>query len=157
MAKIYTFQLLDHVCQQCGITFQGHSNVRYCSLKCRQLVNNKTRRDNFSRISNLEFFLKEKLNLAKHRGKYEVTISYEDIKKLWNEQKGLCALSKIPMTFIKGNGKVPTNISLDRIDSSNPYELGNVQLVCVQVNYMKNDLNKEQFLYWCKEILDAQN
>lgn len=157
MAKIYNFKLLDHICEKCNKEFKGHSNVKYCSIECRNLIANERKRKQFFRLSKLEFFLKEKINLAKLRGKYDVNLTYEEVKDLWDKQKGLCALSKIPMTFLKGSGKVPTNISLDRIDSSLPYTIDNVQLVCVQVNYMKNDLNKEQFLYWCKEILDAQS
>lgn len=154
-ARLYNFKLLPHICRECNKEFQGHSNVRYCSQECQNKKANEVKRKQYGRISNLDHFIKEKLSLASLRGKYEVTLDYNDIRKLWDEQKGLCALSKVPMTYFKGRGKVNTNLSLDRIDSSKPYELGNVQLVCVQVNYMKSDLNKEQLLYWCKEIING--
>ena len=56
------------------------------------------------------------------------------------------------MTWEVLNGKVPTNLSLDRIDSSQGYTEDNVQLVCRIVNIMKNDLSVDEFVGWCKLI-----
>lgn len=57
------------------------------------------------------------------------------------------------MTYYKGKGRVPTNLSIDRIDSALPYTKSNVQLVCYQVNLMKSELSQSQLLYWCERIL----
>lgn len=40
-------------------------------------------------------------------------------------------------------------MSLDRIDSSRGYEVGNVQWVTKYVNWAKNDLSQEDFINLC--------
>lgn len=80
------------------------------------------------------------------------------IKDLLEKQGGKCALSGIEMTFIKipGVPKVHTNLSIDRIDSSKPYEVGNIQLVCAITNIMKSTLTMEELVSWCKSIVTTQ-
>lgn len=59
------------------------------------------------------------------------------------------------MTHIAGSGRVPTNISIDRIDSSKGYLRDNVQFVCDIVNRMKSDMSLPELLFWCGNILRA--
>jgi len=155
MVRDYNFKPTAKICRHCGTDFIGHSNKLYCSTSCCGKVNDAKRRRQFAQTSNLEFFLKEKLSLASNRGKHAVNINFNYLQYLWNKQEGLCALTKIPMTYIKGSGQIPTNVSMDRIDSNKPYEIGNVQLVCAQVNFMKHQLNLEQLKFWCGRILNG--
>lgn len=83
---------------------------------------------------------------------YYIDLQY--LHELWDKQKGLCALSGMPMTYYFDSGRVPTNLSVDRIDSSLGYIKGNIQLVCMAVNQMKSDLTVEQLKYFCKSILE---
>lgn len=76
---------------------------------------------------------------------------------LYEEQQGLCALSKVRMTYQAGAGRVATNISIDRIDSSVGYVRGNVQFVCDVVNRMKQDLTEPELLVWCARILENRS
>ena len=53
---------------------------------------------------------------AKERAKklnipFDITKDY--LKYLWDTQKGLCAISNIPMTYKYNNGRTPTNVSID--------------------------------------------
>lgn len=73
---------------------------------------------------------------------------------MYNSQKGLCALSGKEMTYFSGIGRVPTNISIDRIDSSIGYEELNIQLVCIQANKMKAELLQNDLLDWCSNIIN---
>lgn len=57
------------------------------------------------------------------------------------------------MTYKAGFGRVNTNISIDRIDSSVGYVRGNVQFVCDVVNRMKQDLPEVELRVWCARIL----
>ena len=59
------------------------------------------------------------------------------------------------MTYQAGSGRVNTNISIDRIDSSVGYVRGNVQFVCDVANRMKQDLSQKELLVWCERILGA--
>ena len=58
---------------------------------------------------------------------------------------GRCALSGVTLTLDK-------DASLDRIDSSKGYVVGNVQWVHKVVNQMKNDMPEQEFLAWVKLI-----
>lgn len=82
------------------------------------------------------------------------TLSKEFLCDLYYRQKGLCAISGISMTHEQSGGKCPSNISIDRIDSTKGYIEGNVQLVCSLVNTMKMQYTKEELLFWCRAIVD---
>lgn len=58
------------------------------------------------------------------------------------------------MTYLAGAGRVNTNISIDRIDSTVGYVRGNVQFVCDVVNRMKQDLPQTELFVWCRRILE---
>jgi hypothetical protein len=70
-------------------------------------------------------------------------------------QRGLCALSGITLTFTKGKGHIPTNASIDRIDPAKGYIRGNVQLVACQVNTMKSNLSLPELVRWCQLIINC--
>jgi hypothetical protein len=89
---------------------------------------------------------------AKRSG-LEVNITLDDLKNLWNKQEGKCAISGIQMTYIFGKGRVPTNISVDRINSLEGYTKTNIQLVCMAVNQMKSDLSITELVYFCEHIV----
>ena len=76
--------------------------------------------------------------------------------KLYEDQKGLCALSGRPLTFITGKGFVSTNISIDRIDSNIGYIESNIRLVCRHANTMKLTFSDEDLYKWCQDILDKR-
>jgi hypothetical protein len=80
-------------------------------------------------------------------------IDWKFLRELWESQSGLCALSGTPMTFISGEGKVPTNISVDRINNNGIYTKDNVRLVCTSVNMMKGVLTDYQLIDFCNKII----
>ena len=103
-------------------------------------------------ISTLEGYIKNSVNSAKKRAiKYnrKFNITYIDILKMWNEQKGRCKISGIKMTHIIGNKKNtlnnPTNMSIDRIDSFKGYTINNIQLVTNFIQTCKMDLDISVF------------
>lgn len=91
---------------------------------------------------------------AKRRGiKFDVTI--EDLWVLFQKQNGKCALSNVEITFAtKATGDFTA--SLDRIDSTKGYIVGNIQWVHKIVNKMKMDLDQETFLQWCNRIAQSR-
>lgn len=58
------------------------------------------------------------------------------------------------MTYELNNGRVNTNVSIDRIDSTKGYLKTNVQLVCMVVNQMKSDLSLNELISICKQIIE---
>ena len=83
----------------------------------------------------------------------EFNITFEYIKELWNKQKGICALSNIPMTYLLKEGRTPTNVSIDKIDRTKGYIKDNIQLVCMACNQIKSDLIEEEMYNFCKKIV----
>ena len=63
-------------------------------------------------------------------------VGYEDLLDLYCEQEGKCAFMCIPLTYEAGK---LTTMNVDRIDPSQGYVLGNVQLVCQFISTMKLD------------------
>lgn len=127
--------------------------------KCRQCVKeySEKRRVQNRGDQGLERILTERFCAVRDRSKINglgLDFNRGYLKELWEQQNGLCAISKIPMTALVFCGRVPTNVSVDRIDSKRGYIKGNVQLVCMAVNQMKSDLTTEELLYFCKQIIN---
>ena len=104
----------------------------------------------------LRYKLQQALKGTRRRSKEkniynDLTLDY--LMYLWEKQKGLCALTGIPMTYKFYEGRVNTNLSVDRIDSTKGYSKDNVQLVCMAANQMKNDLSMEEFMNMCEVVL----
>lgn len=76
-----------------------------------------------------------------------VTIEY--LKWLLEEKQNFkCNVTGIPIRLYKSNEKnvLYNSASLDRIDSSKGYIEGNVQWVCLGVNYMKMNFSNDELL-----------
>ena len=86
-------------------------------------------------------------------------LKIEDLWILFENQKGLCAISKLPIFFAKRDAKEPyiRSASIDRIDSSKGYTLENVQWTHRIINRMKWDLIQSQFIEYCKIIYQNKN
>ena len=83
--------------------------------------------------------------------KFDLTLDF--LLELWKKQNGKCALSGLPMTYISLKGRIPTNVSLDKIDRNLGYIKDNVQLVCMACNQMKSDLSEDLLYLFCKQIV----
>lgn len=126
------------------------STCKLCSIKC---VNKYCSTfDGF--IKNL---YKDLVSNAKNRN-IQVNITIDDIINQYNFQVGLCALTKLKMTWNKLPIESSThinnqfNISVDRIDSTQAYTKDNIQLVCAQVNIIKYSIPTKKFIEICKKI-----
>lgn len=110
------------------------------------------------RSSSPKNFISRILNHAAQRKQhlgFDIDLGF--LLQLYESQGGKCALSGVEMTYFAGNGRVDTNISIDRIDSSKGYLRSNVQFVCAIVNRMKQDSTEEQFFEWCRRVLEKRD
>ncbi len=82
--------------------------------------------------------------------KYKISIKVDDLLKLYKQQKGLCALTHVPMKYCPNNLK---SMSIDRIDSSIGYTKDNIQLVCKWVNLAKNTHSNDDMIKVLNEYL----
>lgn len=143
-------------CKECNVEIQRPRRM-FCTPKCKNLYNHKTKYKYKYQVAfqvkSPKHFLQTLIN--KKNGRSKDGLTKENLFKIYEKQKGLCAITKLPMTMIRFGGKVPTNISMDRIDNSRGYELENVQLVCRIVNVMKLDQTMDELKLWCQRILDG--
>jgi hypothetical protein len=107
------------------------------------------------RTRSVQSFLAYLLYKARQRKTCDLTI--EQLMQIWHLQDGKCALTGWNMTMQLGKGQIPTNASIDRIDSSIGYENDNVQLVCRAANVAKSNLTQENFVRLCAAVLEKQN
>ena len=94
---------------------------------------------------------------ARDRSRYnnlDFNLTVEYLNELWIKQGGKCALSGIEMTFELQNGRTPTNVSIDKIDRTKGYIIGNIQLVCMACNQMKSDLSEKEMYHFCKKVVE---
>lgn len=97
-------------------------------------------------------------NVLKNRAKRlnrEFNLTVEYLWELFIKQNMKCALSDEPIDF----PNTTTNLtfsqqtaSLDRIDSTKGYIIGNVQWVHKDINSMKMDLQQEEFIKRCQQV-----
>lgn len=114
-----------------------------------------------SRIDSYSPF-RQHLNLARMHARMkgrECSLTLEDLKQLWERQGGQCVYTgwelENPLTT---NGwlrrdRHPRRASLDRIDSTQGYRLGNVQFVSVMANYAKRDFEEKQLWEFCAAVV----
>ncbi len=139
-----------NVCNSCRALSVKESKTRCQSLQ-------GVSYDVIARNSSPEKYLQQAFYLAKSRAKrigWEFTIAYKDLLVLYDRQRGKCALTNRLMTHIAGQGRIATNISIDRIDSCLGYIPDNVQLVCYVVNGMKSNLPQNEFVQLCMEVTE---
>jgi hypothetical protein len=98
-------------------------------------------------------FWRRVLDGAKSRG-YNVEVTHQEIADLFDEQQGLCAVTRLPLDF--GTNRTGT-ASLDRIDNSLGYVKGNVQWVHRDINQMKFKYSMDRFLELCALVTENNN
>jgi hypothetical protein len=122
---------------------------KYCSKRCQLAVADARWR---LRRSTLDDALRRLARRDGPRSREGLTLSL--LRSLWDQQNGRCAVSGVEMTFGWGNGRMRTNVSVDRINSRYGYTPENVQLVCDIVNRMKSNMTVAELREWCKAIME---
>lgn len=95
---------------------------------------------------------------AKRRGK-DCDLTLEYLKALWESQEGRCPytgwqLKNMPsLTFTKQLPLTPDRASLDRIDSSKGYVVGNVQFVSYMAQCCKNQFSGDDLVGFCQAVV----
>lgn len=144
------------VCKGCGVVFIPRMRTQLFHNKaCGTHYRNTHRYGKNYEVKrvggNLTNFMKALL-VHKHRGDF-LTLEY--MLGLYDAQKGRCAISGREMTLIRGQGRVETNMSIDRINSKQGYVPGNVQLVCAFCNKLKGAMSMEELVAFCQDVVDS--
>ncbi len=117
---------------QCAKNTQSgiHSRCKVCLEKQRAQWHSKP-----------ESHLLELWRHASKRPKGPFLLEADWPQRQYELQAGLCYYTGIPMTFHHGKGRVWSNASIDRIDSSQGYAPENCVLCCIGFNLMKTNLD----------------
>lgn len=95
---------------------------------------------------------------AARRG-YEFKITKDYMTELWKSQDGKCALSgeilHMPEKAREQRGPKCT-ASIDRIDNSKGYVIGNVQWILKIINKMRREFTIEEYVEVCKKVSKYQ-
>jgi hypothetical protein len=116
--------------------------------------------ENFQDVKNILAFLRANLIRASNRGdksqRIEVDLDY--VYQVGSSQDFFCALSGQELEFTRGGqywlGKWcnPNSCTIDRIDSSKGYVKGNIQLITWKANCLKQHLDNDEFIEFCKDV-----
>lgn len=86
--------------------------------------------------------------ISRNRG-LDFSLSLKDLKLQWDKQDGVCPYTNKKMTLVRERGNSsPFQMSLDRIDSLRGYVKGNIEFVCLSVNYAKNSFSRDQMMFF---------
>lgn len=141
-------QTFEKICPYCNSAFNTTiSYKKYCCNEHLQLDRKYRVGDSLERF--IQYMLKA--------GKGREALSVDILVDMYHQQEGRCALSGVEMTYITGQGRTPTNLSIDRIEAGGPYIKENIRLVCNHVNTMRLDTSDTEFYWWCKRILEYGN
>jgi hypothetical protein len=81
-------------------------------------------------------------------------LTVDQLLALLERQSHKCALSGLEMTCIRGQGRLATNASLDRIGATGAYTIDNIQLVCDGVNMARKGLSIPDFISLCRAVVE---
>lgn len=84
-------------------------------------------------------------------------LKQEQVIELLKKQNYKCSLSGLPIEFAKTESEQKqgkTTASIDRVDSSKPYVIENIQMVHKIINFMKHTLQQDQFITMCKLVFE---
>lgn len=131
----------------------------YCQLSCSSKANHKQLDSGNPKylkgVSKADKYtgLREHFRRAKYRNQ-EFDLTLDDLLEQWNKQEGLCAYTGVKLVhpIRKTDESLVYLASLDRIDSSIGYVVGNIQFISAAANMAKNKMSHEQMIEFCKVI-----
>jgi hypothetical protein len=91
---------------------------------------------------------------SRHRQKKftGTVINFDDLKRLYDDQLGMCAISGLPMHIT--TEETDLSVSPDRINNELGYISGNVRLVCSRANLMMSAMDDAHFVWWCRAVVN---
>jgi hypothetical protein len=127
--------------------------------RCKNCLKKDPKR--YNRLINkddLELYLIDRYHGCRSRSnrkgiQFDLTVEF--LKRLWDKQSGRCAITGINMTHSILEGKIKTNLSVDKINAKLGYTQKNIQLVCNIVNIMKSDMDIKELKYFCNLIIQG--
>lgn len=147
-----------HVKFYCSHTCSAKGNPSLMKGNIGHIPKEKRFRSKVGEYSSFRYYINKAKSRAALYGPSNLTPEY--LKTVWESQNGICPytgyLMKLPRSTqafdIRGS---PLGASLDRIDPSRGYVIGNVEFVCLSANLAKNSFSKEKMLEFFQPLRDA--
>jgi hypothetical protein len=150
-------------CSKCGIDkeekeFYYHRQRKIYMESCKTCNNNRVTLfyQDLKIKNNLEYQLRQRASEIVRRAKMKnIPYSkkmYQTLKKIYEEQNGLCYYTKIPM---QTNGFEINNyycFVIDRIKPELGYVEGNMVFCCNAINRIKSSFSIEELKWWINQI-----
>ena len=119
--------------------------------------------EDFEDVCNILKHLRSNLARAANRGDKSqiIKVSLDYVYSIGADQDFFCALSGQELEFTRGGqmwlGKWcnPNSCTIDRIDSELGYVEGNIQLITWKANCLKQHLDNEEFINFCKDVAET--
>lgn len=127
----------------------GHTK----SCGCLKIGNTSTNWNGYGEISSKIW---DSIKRGAEKRFLEFSITIEFAWELFISQERKCNISGIPIYFPSKTKSSDGNASLDRIDPSKGYIVGNVQWVHKKINIIKWDLQQHEFIDLCKIVVNYQ-
>lgn len=170
---------INIICASCGNTsskskneinrqIKRGRNQFYCNRKCAGKNKDNIERlkqfeNNFKKVkytrksdelASFRWYMKIVRKNSRQRN-HEYDIDCEYLQKLWEEQNGICPITKKKLelrTHSYKNKSQPHSASLDRIDNNKGYIRGNVRFVSLMFNYARNTFDDQEVIDFCKIV-----
>lgn len=144
-------------CLVCDSEFKPRSGVhKFCSTTCKgkwkYITGSGSTENQYVVISGN--WTRYVSRLMYYGGRKRDKLSRDIILRKLEEQNYKCTLSGANLTCTLEKGvKFPTNASIDRIEAGGPYTEENIQIVCRALNSWRADLSVEEFVEWCRLVV----
>lgn len=145
-------------CVVCGEEFTPRSGVhKFCSVQCKgrwkYITGTHSTENQYKDISGN--WARYCARLLYYGGRKRDHLTKEVILEKLLAQGYRCALSGRKLTCRLERGVVcPTNASIDRIEAGGPYSPDNIQIVCRALNHWRADTPVEDFVDWCRAVVE---
>lgn len=144
----------------CAVTYRNLNDPKYKTEEFKHQFKERMKGyPNPSKPDEYTLF-RESLRKIKMRYKQNIdkfyNVTLQDLKNQWELQNGKCPYSGIKLSLTTVNNPI-YKASVDRIDSSKGYIVGNIQWVSQAINYMKSTMSHEETLKLCKFIATNYN
>jgi hypothetical protein len=132
------------------MNYEDLSKEELITLLLQEKANRKSKYDTGKKLredQQYRLYSSCKGNAKKHGKDFNLTV--EDIQIPTH-----CPIFGWELTNISGEGRVKTNASIDRIDSTKGYIKGNIIVMCDLANRMKQNATREDLILFAKGVLN---
>lgn len=127
--------------------------IRSCGCLKRETVNIK-----WSGAGEIARWVWNRYRISAKKRKIPFELTAEDMWNLALSQNMQCSLTNEILTFVSDQRyQKNSNASLDRIDSSKGYVVGNIQWVTKNINVAKQSMSQTEFINVCKAVAKKFN